>query len=120
LVLGPQLLTLGAKATGMVESVKQIPLANDPMASKGFSKWELVLTVKPALGLVVPYKANLTIALTSKEKADKIAYEGAEVPLRYDPNDLQTISIDSPAMGYPDPYAEVIRTFQEALAGSPG
>jgi hypothetical protein len=112
LVLGPQLLQLGAKAEGIIVSAKSVQLANPMLADRGYSKWDLVLNVKPQNGTDKPYQANLTISLTSKEKADKIAHAGAVVPLRYDALNPQTISIDSIAMGYPDPYEVVIRPLQ--------
>lgn len=113
LALGPQLLHDGAKAKGIVLSAAPAVMANPLLAQQGFSKWNLVIKVTPDSVLVPPYQANLVISLTSKEKADKIAHQGAEVPLRYDPNDLQTISIDSIAMGYPDPYEETLKKFQQ-------
>ncbi len=116
LVLGPQLLQLGAKAGGIVHQAKSVPMASPVLAAKGYSKWELTLTVTPQSGTAAPYEANLTISLSSKEKADKIAHEGAEVPLRYDPMDLQTISIDSIAMGYPDPYEATLKAFNDQLS----
>ena len=112
LVLGPQLLQVGAKATGTVLSAKEVQLANPLLAQKGYSKWDLVLNVKPQ-NATPPYQADLTISLSSAEKAAKIAHADAEVPLRYDPLDLQTISIDSIAMGYPDPYEAAIKAFTD-------
>ena len=116
LVLGPQLLQYGAKASGKVLSVQAAAMASSVLAAQGFSKWVLQLDVIPQDPAVQPYQAELTISLTSKEKADRIAREGAEVPLRYDPLDLNTISIDSPAMGYPDPYETTLNIFKEQLA----
>lgn len=112
LALGPQLLHEGAKANGEVLAASAATMANPLLAQQGFSKWNLVIKVTPDSTIISPYQANLVISLTSKEKADKIAHQGAEVPLRYDPNDLQTISIDSIAMGYPDPYEETLKKFQ--------
>jgi hypothetical protein len=119
LVLGPQLLAVGAKAAGTVLSANQIPLVNQILTDKGYSKWELVLNVKPQ-DTTPPYKANLTISLSSAEKAARIAHVGAEVPLRYDPMDLQTISIDSIAMGYPDPYEAAIKAFTDQMSPNAG
>ncbi|MGZ3871302.1 MAG: hypothetical protein ACXVJD_00205 [Mucilaginibacter sp.] len=119
LVLGPQLLKSGAKTEGTVVSANSIDLSNPMLATLGYSKWDLVLNVKPQNGTDKPYQANLTITLTSKEKADKIAYTGATVPLRYDPLDLQTVSIDSIAMGYPDPYETVIKAFSDQMNKQP-
>jgi len=62
-----------SKADGTVQSAKSVPKPNPMLADKGYSKWELVLNVKPQNSAVAPYQANLTISLTSKEKADKIA-----------------------------------------------
>ena len=109
LVLGPQLLKDGAKATGTVTSAKPMQLASAALAGQGYSKWDLTLDITPQSGLAKPYQANLVISLSSKEKADKIAREGAVVPLRYDPLNLQTVSVDSIAMGYPDPYEAAMK-----------
>ena len=109
LVLGPQLLQDGAKATGIVTSAKPMDLASQALAAQGYSKWELGLNITPQSGLAKPYQASLVISLSSKEKTDKIAREGASVPLRYDPLDPQTVSIDSIAMGYPDPYEAAMK-----------
>ena len=109
LVLGPQLLQAGAKAAGTVTSAKPMQLASPILADQSYSKWELGLNVTPQSGLVKPYQATLVISLSNKEKADKMAHTGAVVPLRYDPLNLQTISIDSIAMGYPDPYEAAMK-----------
>jgi hypothetical protein len=92
-----------------------VQMANPLLAQKGYSKWELVLTVKPQ-DVTPAYQANLTISLSSTEKAARIAHEGAEVPLRYDPLNLQTVSIDSIAMGYPDPYEAAIKAFTDQMS----
>ncbi|MGH8783020.1 ribosomal protein L7/L12 [Paraburkholderia sp.] len=105
LVLGPQILRAGTKAKGIVKTADSIPLAEASLASRGFSKWRLELEVTPERGW--PYRAELTISLTTPEKAARIAHAGAEVPLRCDPDDPKTISIDSIEMGYGDPYEAV-------------
>jgi hypothetical protein len=40
---------------------------------------------------------------------------GADLHLRYDPLDLQTISIDSVAMGYGNPYENARQLFEAAV-----
>jgi ribosomal protein L7/L12 len=113
-VLGPQLLRMGHKASGIVKAAEPRPLANEALAARGMSKWYLELEVQPEQGW--PYRAELTITLSTPEKAARIAHTGAEVQLRYDPEDPKTISIDSIAMGYGDPYAS-IATSVGAIAG---
>jgi hypothetical protein len=106
LVLGPQILLEGAKATGTIVSAVQQPMNNPALEAKGCSKWQLVIDVKPEDGSS-PYQATLVISFTNPEKAQRAARVGAEVPLRYDPMDRQTFAIDSIAMGYGDPYEAV-------------
>jgi hypothetical protein len=106
LVLGPQILHDGAKATGTIVSAVSQPMNNPALEAKGCSKWQLVIDVKPEDGSS-PYQATLVISFTTPEKAERAARVGAEVPLRYDPMDRQTFAIDSIAMGYGDPYEAV-------------
>lgn len=120
LVLGPQLLELGAKAQGEVKEVQSVPLVNSFLGDKGFSKWALIIQVTPLTPAVAPYEAHLTISLTTPEKAARIAKIGALVPLRYDPLDLQTISIDSLAMGFPNPYEDVMKAFADKMRSNAG
>ncbi len=112
LVLGPQILQQGAKGKGVVKSAESTPLANPALAGRGFSKWMLTIEVTPERGW--PFTAELTTSLSTPEKAARIAHAGAEVPIRYDPDDTKTIAIDSVALGYGDPYAQV-----QAMAGAP-
>jgi ribosomal protein L7/L12 len=102
LVLGPQILTQGERAKGVVKSVEALPMANPALAARGFSKWRLDLEVSPERGW--PYRAELTTSLSTPEKAARIAQVGAELPLRYDPEDPSTLAIDSIEMGYGNPY----------------
>jgi hypothetical protein len=111
LVLGPQILREGAKATGIIVSAIQQPMNNPALEAKGCSKWQLVVDVKPEDGS--PYQATLVISFTNPEKAQRAARVGAEVPLRYDPLDRQTFAIDSIAMGYGDPYEAVRKMFSQ-------
>jgi hypothetical protein len=106
LVLGPQILRDGAKATGTIVSAIQQPMNNPALEARGCSKWQLVVDVKPEDGSPL-YQATLVISFTNPEKAERAARVGAEVPLRYDPMDRQTFAIDSIAMGYGDPYEAV-------------
>ena len=115
LVLGPELLRKGAKASGTVISATQQPMGNPGFEAQGFSKWALSMDVRPEDGSPA-YRADLVISLTSREKAERIARVGAEVPLRYDPSDRQTFAIDSIAMGYGDPYEAALNAAQ-AMGG---
>ena len=105
LVLGPQILRVGKKAKGIVKTTEPRPLANEALAAQGMSKWYLELEVQPEQGW--PYRAELVITLSTPEKATRIAHAGAEVLLRYDPEDQKTVAIDSIAMGYGDPYTSL-------------
>ncbi|QYE32949.1 ribosomal protein L7/L12 (plasmid) [Polymorphobacter sp. PAMC 29334] len=107
-VLGPSILLRGAEAMAVVRAANEVPLANPALGATGASKWRLDLEVSPKTGF--PYQADLTITLSSAEKVARICHRGAEVPVRYDPADPKTLTIDSPAMGYAIPY--------DALAGS--
>jgi ribosomal protein L7/L12 len=126
LVLGPQILEAGAKAKGIVKTADSMPMADATLAARGFSKWRLDLEVTPESGW--PYRAELTISLSTPEKAARIAHAGAEVALRYDPDDTKTVSIDSIAMGYGNPYETLSSptqstrtvTFTTTTTGSPG
>lgn len=125
LVLGPQILEAGAKAKGVVKTADSIPMADATLAARGFSKWRLDLEVTPESGW--PYRAELTISLSTPEKAARIAHAGAEVALRYDPDDTKTVSIDSIAMGYGNPYETLSSPMQSTRTvtitttmGSPG
>ena len=106
LVLGPQILRDGAKATGTIVSALQQPMNNPALEAKGCSKWQLVIDEKPEDGTPA-YQATLIISFTNPEKAQRATRIGADVPLRYDPMDRQTFAIDSIAMGYGDPYEAV-------------
>jgi hypothetical protein len=106
LVLGPEILQVGAKATGTIVAATQQPMDNPVLEAKGCSKWQLAIDVQPEDGSA-PYQAMLVISFTNPEKAKRAAQVGAEVPLRYDPLDRQTFAIDSIAMGYGDPYEAV-------------
>lgn len=107
-VLGPAILSRGAEAMATVRAADPVQLANPALGATGASKWQLDLEVSPRAGF--PYRADLTITLSSPEKVARICHRGAEVPVRYDPADPKTLTIDSPALGYPNPY--------DALAGS--
>ncbi len=109
LVLGPQILRDGAMANGIVLSAVQQPMEEPTLAAKGYSKWQLVMEVKPEDGSP-SYQATLVISFTTPEKAERAARVGAVVPVRYDPMDRQTFAIDSIAMGYGDPYEAIRKT----------
>jgi hypothetical protein len=111
LVLGPEILRRGARAAGIVTSALEQPMANPALAAKGCSKWQLVIDVTPDDGSP-PYQSTLVTAFSNREKTERIARVGAQVPLRYDPADRQTFAIDSIAMGYGDPYEAVRNLFR--------
>lgn len=113
LVLGPEILRQGAQAKGVVTSALEQPMANPELAAKGCSKWKLVIDVTPDDGSP-PYRATLVTALSSREKTERIARVGAQVPLRYDPADRQTFAIDSIALGYGDPCEAVRNRFRRS------
>ena len=111
LVLGPQILRDGAKASGLVTSSQEVPLGDAALAAKGITKWELGITITPANGTPA-YPATLTISLLNQERVARITPVGTQLPLRYDSVDPQTFSVDGMAMGYPDPYADLLKIVQ--------
>lgn len=114
LVLGPQILKDGAKATGVVNTSKEVPLGDASLAAKGITKWELDMTITPDNGQPA-YPATLTISLLTQERVARITPVGTKLPLRYDPLDPQTFSIDSIALGYPNPYADLLKILQSNM-----
>ena len=116
-VLGPQILEKGATAKGTVVTCTEMSLNNPALSAKGFTKWQMGIHVVPDNG-TPPYSASLTISLTSPEKAVRLARVGADLQLRYDPLDLQTISIDSIAMGYGNPYENARQLFGDSVNGA--
>ena len=111
LVLGPQILKDGAKATGLVNTSQEVPLGDASLAARGITKWALGMTVTPDNGQPA-YPAQLTISLLNQERVARMTPVGTKLPLRYDPLDPQTFSIDGPAMGYPNPYDDLLKVLQ--------
>ena len=117
LVLGPQILKAGAKASGLITSSKEVPLGDASLAAKGITKWELGMTITPADGQPA-YPATLTISLLDASRVARMTPVGTQLPLRYDPLDPQTFSIDGPAMGYANPYDDLLKVLQGTMAPS--
>ena len=115
LALGPQLLHLGAKATGTVLSAEQGSVSTPQLAAKGYVKYHLKMHIVPADGSPA-FDAEQTLTFTDAEKVQRMATVGAEVPVRYDVNDRRTFATDSLAMGYPDPYEETLAGLKANLA----
>ena len=82
-----------------------------PRAGKGFSKSKLMVEVRSENGSPT-YQAEMVMSLTGTEKARRVAYPGAEVPLRYDRADPQAVAIASIAMGCGDPYEMARKKFE--------
>jgi hypothetical protein len=102
IVLGPEVLRSGAVGTAVVRNATSEALANPALAARGFSKWLLELEVTPERGW--PYRAELSTSVSTPEKVARICVAGAQVPVRYDPDDPKSIVIDAVAMGYGNPY----------------
>ena len=115
IVLGPQILQVGAKAKGTVTDVKQIPLGDPALEAKGYTRYHLKVHIVPDNGSA-PYDAEQDLSFIRPERAARIAVVGAEVPIRYDPEDPQCFATDSFALGYPDPYAQVQADMKAILA----
>ena len=116
LVLGPQLLHEGKKATGTVLEATRIPL---PAPLPGFPDARRYLVrfhVEPEDTAAPPYEAEQSLSFLSADRAERIAKVGAKVPLRFDWNDPRTICPDAIAMGYPDPYKEVNNAYKANTA----
>lgn len=101
LVLADELLFAGAKATGTVNVAEKQSLP-DAYTNAGASKWLLRLSIVPEDGSA-PHEGTTSIAVSNPEKAATISKIGASLPLRYDPNDPPTFTIDSIALGWGDP-----------------
>ncbi len=101
LVLQPMLLAHGEQGKAVVRSAESIPLPLAGVAGAGASSWRLDLEVTPRSGF--PYRAEIVTAVSSPEKAARLCHAGAEVPVRYDPNDPKTVIVDGAAMGFAPP-----------------
>jgi ribosomal protein L7/L12/type II secretory pathway pseudopilin PulG len=101
LVLQPMLLAHGEQGKAVVRSAESIPLPLAGVAGAGASSWRLDLEVTPRSGF--PYRAEIVTTVSSPEKAARLCHAGAEVPVRYDPNDPKTVIVDGAAMGFGPP-----------------
>jgi hypothetical protein len=101
LVLADELLFAGAKAQGTVSAAEQMPLP-DAYRRSGASKWTLRMSVIPEDGSA-RYDGTMSIAVSSPAKAATISGVGATLPLRYDPSDPPSFTLDSIALGWGDP-----------------
>ena len=107
LVLQPMLLAYGEQGKGVVRNAEAIPLPLAAGAGAGASSWRLDLEVTPRSGF--PYRAEIVTTVSTPEKAARICHAGAEVPVRYDPNDPKTVIVDGAAMGFaPPPQAAAV------------
>ncbi len=101
LVLQPMLQAHGEQGKAVVRSAEAIPLPLAGVAGAGASSWRLDLEVTPRNGF--PYRAEIVTTVSSAEKAARLCHAGAEVPVRYDPNDPKTVIVDGAAMGFAPP-----------------
>ena len=112
LVLADEILFAGAKGQARINSAVQLPLP-ETYTREGISKWELQLSVFPEDGST-PYEGSTSVGVSSPDKAAAISQTGATLPIRYDPNDPQTFTIDSIAMGWGDPKLALAKLGQVA------
>ena len=111
-VLAQELLFAGAKAQARVNSAVQQPLA-ETYTQQGISKWELELSIFPEDG-TAPYQGGASLGVSSPDKAAVISQAGTTLPIRYDPNDPQTFTIDTIALGWGDPKLALAKLGQVA------
>jgi hypothetical protein len=114
-VLGPELLRNGVRARGTVLASTQVPLGPEHEV-RGFTRFRLTFRIEPEITALPPYQAEQIITLTRPDKIAAMATPGAVVPLRIDAAHPDTFTMDSIAMGYGDPYAEVLNLFREQLS----
>ncbi|MGI4731084.1 MAG: ribosomal protein L7/L12 [Janthinobacterium lividum] len=101
LVLQPMLLAHGEQGKAVVRNAESIPPPSAAGAGAGASSWRLDLEVTPRSGF--PYRAEIVTTVSTPEKAARICHAGAEVPVRYDPNEPKTVIVDGAAMGFAPP-----------------
>lgn len=112
--LGPEILRAGMKGQAIILTAERVSLGNSELEARGYSRFYLRMRVRPENG-DEPFEAEMHITLTAQEKIQRMANPGALVPVRYDSQDHATLSIDSIAMGYGDPYAETLALFRQAI-----
>lgn len=95
LVLQPMLLARGETGKAVVHRAETTDLGQ-PLPA-GASAWRLDLEVSPRTGF--PYRAEVLTTVSTPEKVARICHQGAEVAVRYDPDDPKTVAIDVAAMG---------------------
>ncbi len=124
LVLADEILFAGAKGQARINSAVQQSLP-ETYTRQGISKWLLQLSVFPEDGSA-PYEGSASVGVSSPDKAAVVSQTGATIPIRYDPNDPQTFTIDSIAMGWGDPKLALAKlskvaaqAAQERGSGSP-
>ena len=100
LVLQPMLLARGEAGKAAVRSAET---TGDTPLPAGVSAWRLELEVSPRNGF--PYRAEVLTTVSTPEKAARLCHPGAEVAVRYDPDDPKTVMIDAAAMGLASPSA---------------
>ena len=115
LVLGPQLLYEGLKASGEVLEARQTAIGAGFMREQGRQSWFLRFRVTPADGSA-GFETQDTLVYSSAEKVARICHVGAVVPMRYAPNDRMVITTDAPAMGYPDPFQLQCELWNQSIA----
>jgi hypothetical protein len=106
-VLANEILYAGSKAQGTVMSAEEQPLTrkqdlNADLEVRGLSKRLIRMHIVPENGDPA-YDGEMTIAVTTPEKAATISRIGAVLPVRYNSYDPQTLSIDTIALGFGDP-----------------
>jgi hypothetical protein len=107
LVTGMSILRDGAIATGTLLSVE--PLSIDTLyQNAGVHKLTMRFRITPQDG-GSPYEGSQSLAVVSPEKAAALSRIAATYPIRYDPADPQTFSVDTIALGFGDPRADLER-----------
>jgi hypothetical protein len=92
-----QLMQTGERAQGVVSAVQRLSMPLQMLPSPEASMAWLTLDVTPVDG--APYQATIRFGFRSPERFAQLATVGTRLPLRRDPSNPSTVTIDLPALG---------------------
>ena len=101
-ILARDILFDGAEASGTVYRAEEQSLPAEYRRTQ-VSKWQIFMHIVPQDGSAAAYDGSMMIAVSTTAKAAQINAFGTVLPVRYDPNDPPTLSIDTVALGWGDP-----------------
>jgi hypothetical protein len=91
------LMSSGIQARAVVSGVQPLDIPAQMLPGPGASMAWLTLSVTPPAG--APYTVTIRFGFRSPERFAAIATVGTELPVRIDPTDPKTVTIDLPALG---------------------